>query len=248
MGTAGHRGTMWLLPVVLLFLQMRQTGDCKIHVPAGGKPYQKLVITTGSDSSSPKDSNRPFTLWRILLETNRWQKVTGITANPDAHPENEESTEALSRQLESDYIALQMRVEKILGHAEFDTQTFSSSSSRTVFLKLEKPITFSEDVVPACLPEDFARYIMMNWNCVENMSAKKMQETPREPSRNGVCSVTGIISWGEGCGNEKYGIYTNLLDFLPVRSVLTKNLMLNMHSEESVIRAPFSPPSLHCQA
>lgn len=23
---AGHRGTMWLLPVVLLFLQMRQTG------------------------------------------------------------------------------------------------------------------------------------------------------------------------------------------------------------------------------
>lgn len=29
-----------------------------------------------------------------------WQKVTGITANPDAHPENEGSTEALSRQLE----------------------------------------------------------------------------------------------------------------------------------------------------
>lgn len=49
------------------------------------------------------------------------------------------------------------RVEKMYGHAELDTETFSSNSSSTVFLKLEEPVTSSEDVVP----EDFARYILV---------------------------------------------------------------------------------------
>ena len=52
------------------------------------------------------------------------------------------------------------RVEKIIAHAEFDTETFDSNIA---LLKLEEPITFSEDVVPACLPEeDFANDVLMN--------------------------------------------------------------------------------------
>ncbi|KFM05367.1 Coagulation factor X, partial [Aptenodytes forsteri] len=53
------------------------------------------------------------------------------------------------------------RVEKIIAHAEFGTETFNSDIA---LLKLEEPITFSEDVVPACLPEeDFANNdVLMN--------------------------------------------------------------------------------------
>ncbi|KFP02805.1 Coagulation factor X, partial [Calypte anna] len=52
------------------------------------------------------------------------------------------------------------RVEKIIAHPEFDTQTFDKDIA---LLKLEEPITFSEDVVPACLPEEhFANDVLMN--------------------------------------------------------------------------------------
>uniref|UniRef100_A0A8C3JN09 Vitamin K-dependent protein C n=1 Tax=Calidris pygmaea TaxID=425635 RepID=A0A8C3JN09_9CHAR len=48
---------------------------------------------------------------------------------------------------------------------------------------------------------------------------------PHVTQYNGTYFVTGIISWGEGCGRKgKYGVYTNLSKFLPwVRSVLTEN-------------------------
>ncbi|KGL83772.1 Coagulation factor X, partial [Tinamus guttatus] len=39
---------------------------------------------------------------------------------------------------------------------------------------------------------------------------------PHVTQYNGTYFVTGIISWGEGCGTPgKYGIYTNLSKFLP---------------------------------
>uniref|UniRef100_A0A8C9F2P7 Peptidase S1 domain-containing protein n=1 Tax=Pavo cristatus TaxID=9049 RepID=A0A8C9F2P7_PAVCR len=48
---------------------------------------------------------------------------------------------------------------------------------------------------------------------------------PHVTEYNGTYFVTGIISWGEGCGRQgKYGIYTKVSNFLPwVRSVLTQN-------------------------
>ncbi|KFZ49357.1 Coagulation factor X, partial [Podiceps cristatus] len=52
------------------------------------------------------------------------------------------------------------RVEKIIAHPDFDIKTYNNDIA---LLKLEEPITFSEDVIPACLPEvDFANNILMN--------------------------------------------------------------------------------------
>ncbi|NWY56872.1 FA10 factor, partial [Chionis minor] len=157
------------------------------------------------------------------------------------------------------------RVEKIIAHAEFDTETFDNDIA---LLKLEEPITFSEDVVPACLPEeDFARNVLMNQtfgivsgfgrtfegkqtakrmkvlqvpyvdrdNCklalrspvTENMFCAGYDKDgkdvcqgdgggPHVTQYNGTYFVTGVISWGEGCGRQgKYGVYTNLSKFLP---------------------------------
>lgn len=165
------------------------------------------------------------------------------------------------------------RVEKIIAHAEFDTETFDSDIA---LLKLEEPITFSEDVVPACLPEeDLANNILMNQtfgiasgfgNTFERARQVKRMKVlqnlfvdrdtcklalrspvtenmlcvccdkdgkdvcqgdgrgPHVTKYNGTYFVTGII-WGEGCGRRgKYGVYTNLSEFLPwQRSVLTEN-------------------------
>ncbi|XP_074003749.1 coagulation factor X-like [Numenius arquata] len=166
------------------------------------------------------------------------------------------------------------RVEKIIAHAEFNTETFDNDIA---LLKLEEPITFSEDVVPACLPEeDFAKNVLMNqtfgivsgfgkrFELGQTVKRMKVLQIPyvdrdtcklslRNPVKGNmfcagydkdgedVCQgdgggphvtqykgtyfVTGIISWGEGCGRQgKYGVYTNLSKFLPwVRSVLTEN-------------------------
>ncbi|NXP03994.1 FA10 factor, partial [Thinocorus orbignyianus] len=52
------------------------------------------------------------------------------------------------------------RVEKIIAHAEYDME---GQNNDIALLKLEEPIAFSEDVVPACLPEeDFAKDVLMN--------------------------------------------------------------------------------------
>nr|XP_013052887.2 coagulation factor X-like [Anser cygnoides] len=166
------------------------------------------------------------------------------------------------------------RVEKIIPNAEFDSKSFDSDIA---LIKLSEPITFSEDVIPACLPEeDFANDVLMNQtfgiisgfgNIFERTQPVKRMKVLRVPyvdrrtckhalkhlvTRNMFCAgynkdgqdacqgdgggphvteyngtyfVTGIISWGEGCGKEgKYGIYTKLSRFLPwVRSVLTQN-------------------------
>lgn len=166
------------------------------------------------------------------------------------------------------------RVEKIIPNAEFDSKSFDSDIA---LIKLSEPITFSEDVIPACLPEeDFANDVLMNQtfgiisgfgNIFERTQPVKRMKVLQVPyvdrrtcklalkhlvTRNMFCAgynkdgqdacqgdgggphvteyngtyfVTGIISWGEGCGKEgKYGIYTKLSRFLPwVRSVLTQN-------------------------
>ncbi|NXX17426.1 FA10 factor, partial [Podargus strigoides] len=157
------------------------------------------------------------------------------------------------------------RVEKIIAHAEYDGKTYDSDIA---LLKLEEPITFSEDVVPACLPEkDFAKYVLRNQtygivsgfgNVIERARPVKRMKVlqipyvdrdtcklalrnpvtknmfcagydkdgkdvcqgdgggPHVTEYNGTYFVTGIISWGEGCGRQgKYGVYTNLSKFLP---------------------------------
>ncbi|XP_010116448.1 PREDICTED: coagulation factor X-like [Chlamydotis macqueenii] len=156
------------------------------------------------------------------------------------------------------------RVENIIASAEFDAETFDND---VVLLKLEEPITFSEDVVPACLPEeDFANDVLMNQTfgivsgfgmfehapqvrrmkvfqilyvdrdtcklalhkpVTENMFCAGYNKDgkdvcqgdgggPHVTKYNGTYFVTGIISWGEGCGRQgKYGVYTNLSKFLP---------------------------------
>uniref|UniRef100_A0A8B9BZQ4 Vitamin K-dependent protein C n=1 Tax=Anser brachyrhynchus TaxID=132585 RepID=A0A8B9BZQ4_9AVES len=148
------------------------------------------------------------------------------------------------------------RVEKIIPNAEFDSKSFDSDIA---LIKLSEPITFSEDVIPACLPEeDFANDVLMNQTfgiisgfgnifertqplALKHLVTRNMfcagynkdgQDAcqgdgggPHVTEYNGTYFVTGIISWGEGCGKEgKYGIYTKLSRFLPwVRSVLTQN-------------------------
>lgn len=68
------------------------------------------------------------------------------------------------------------------------------------------------------------------------MSAKKMEETPMEPNRNGLCFVSGE----KGVESEKYGIYTSLLNFLPwVRSVLIKNVMVLTFDKPSYLSHQF---------
>ncbi|NWS59481.1 FA10 factor, partial [Chunga burmeisteri] len=157
------------------------------------------------------------------------------------------------------------RVEKVIAHAEFDAETFNNDIA---LLKLEEPITFSEDVVPACLPEeDFANDVLMNqafgivsgfgvmFEHTEPVKRMKVLQIPyvdRDTCKlalrnvvtenmfcagydkdgkdvcqgdgggphvtryNGTYFVTGIISWGEGCGKPgKYGVYTNLSKLLP---------------------------------
>ncbi|NXY47746.1 FA10 factor, partial [Ceuthmochares aereus] len=157
------------------------------------------------------------------------------------------------------------RVEKIIAHEKYDNRTYDSDIA---LLKLEKPITFSEDVIPACLPEeDFANYVLMNqtfgivsgfgriFEHARQVKRMKMLQIPyvdrntckralyRLVTRNMFCAgygkdgkdacqgdgggphvtefngtyfVTGIISWGEGCGRQgKYGVYTKLSKFLP---------------------------------
>ncbi|KFV48131.1 Coagulation factor X, partial [Gavia stellata] len=156
-------------------------------------------------------------------------------------------------------------VEKIIAHAEFNTETFDNN---VALLKLKEPITFSEHVVPACLPEeDFANDILVNQtsgivsgfgNTVEHAWPVKRMKVlqipyvdrdtcklalrmpvtenmfcagydkdgkdvcqgdgggPHVTKYNGTYFVTGIISWGGGCGRQgKYGVYTNLSKFLP---------------------------------
>ncbi|XP_032853010.1 coagulation factor X [Tyto alba] len=164
------------------------------------------------------------------------------------------------------------KVEKIIVHPEFVKETFDNDIA---LLKLEEPITFSEDVVPACLPEeDFAIDILMKQtfgivsgfgNTLERTRPVKRMKVlqipyvdrdtcklalhspvtenmfcagydkdgkdvcqgdgggPHVTQYSGTYFVTGIISWGEGCGRQgKYGVYTNLSKFLPwVRGVLT---------------------------
>ncbi|KFO73925.1 Coagulation factor X, partial [Cuculus canorus] len=157
------------------------------------------------------------------------------------------------------------RVEKIIAHARYDNRTYDSDIA---LLKLEEPITFSEDVIPACLPEeDFANYVLMNQTFgivsgfgrafeyaqqVQRMKVLQVPYVDRNTCKhalygpvtrnmfcagygkdgkdacqgdgggphvteyNGTYFVTGIISWGEGCGRQgKYGVYTKLSKFLP---------------------------------
>ncbi|NXI74509.1 FA10 factor, partial [Anseranas semipalmata] len=157
------------------------------------------------------------------------------------------------------------RVEKIFLNARFDSKTFDSDIA---LIKLREPITFSEDVVPACLPEeDFANDVLMkqtfgivsgfgnNFERAQPVKRMKVLQIPyvdRNTCRlalhhqvtknmfcagynkdgqdvcqgdgggphvteyNGTYFVTGIISWGEGCGRQgKYGVYTKLSKFLP---------------------------------
>ncbi|KFO09149.1 Coagulation factor X, partial [Balearica regulorum gibbericeps] len=157
------------------------------------------------------------------------------------------------------------RVEKIIPHAEFNNKTYDSDIA---LLKLEEPITFSEDVIPACLPEkDFANNVLMSQTfgivsgfgrpferaqlvkrmkvlqipyvnrrtcklalyspVTENMFCAGYDKDGRDACQgdgggphvtqyNGTYFVTGIISWGEGCGRQgKYGVYTKLSKFLP---------------------------------
>lgn len=165
-------------------------------------------------------------------------------------------------------------VEKIISNPKFNVKTHDSDIA---LIKLREPITFSEDVVPACLPEeDFANDVLMNQtfgivsgfgNSYEHTQPVRRMKVLQVPyvdkktckqairylvTRNMFCAgynkdgqdvcqgdgggphvtgyngtyfVTGIISWGEGCGKQgKYGIYTKLSNFLPwVRSVLTQN-------------------------
>ncbi|NXG68483.1 FA10 factor, partial [Baryphthengus martii] len=156
-------------------------------------------------------------------------------------------------------------VEKIISHPEFDVETFDSDIA---LLKLKEPITFSEDVVPACLPEeDFANDILMNRTFgfvsgfgstfedappVKRMKVLQIPYVDRDTCKlaldkevtesmfcagydkdgkdvcqgdgggphvtqyNGTYFITGVISWGAGCGEQgKYGVYTNLSKFLP---------------------------------
>uniref|UniRef100_A0A8C0IFC5 Vitamin K-dependent protein C n=1 Tax=Bubo bubo TaxID=30461 RepID=A0A8C0IFC5_BUBBB len=146
-------------------------------------------------------------------------------------------------------------VEKIISHPKFDNKTFDSDIA---LLKLEKPITFSEDVVAACLPEeDFIKDVLMKQtfgivsgfgNTFERAKPVKRMKVlqipyvdrdtcklalnspvtknmfcagydkdgkdvcqgdgggPHVTQYNGTYFVTGIISWGEGCGRQgKYG-------------------------------------------
>ncbi|NXT76421.1 FA10 factor, partial [Zapornia atra] len=157
------------------------------------------------------------------------------------------------------------RVEKIISHPNFDRVTYDSD---VALLKLEGPITFSEAIVPACLPEkDFANDVLMRQrfgiisgfgSTFEHTRPAKRMKVLRVPyvdrktcqlalrnlvTRNMFCAgydkdgkdacrgdgggphvtqysgtyfVTGVISWGEGCGRQgKYGVYTNLSKFLP---------------------------------
>ncbi|KFQ31039.1 Coagulation factor X, partial [Mesitornis unicolor] len=157
------------------------------------------------------------------------------------------------------------RVEKVIAHAEYDMKTYNNNIA---LFKLEKPITFSEDVIPACLPEeDFANNVLMKQRfgivsgfgrtLEKGQLAKRMKVFqipyvnrstcelalhspvttnmfcagydkhgrdvcggdgggPHVTQYNGTYFVTGIISWGEGCGRQgKYGVYTKLSKFLP---------------------------------
>ncbi|PKU38899.1 coagulation factor x-like [Limosa lapponica baueri] len=189
MATAGHHGTMWLFPVVLLFLQMVQTvipNACKVN---NGNCEQfckaeddQVVCSCAAGYALGNDNKTCVPVVKFpcgKLQRNHKasrEKVGGTTASPEAHPENEEIAEALSSHPEvtgeADSLPRMVdkdneepsrsmrRVEKIIAHAEFDTETFDNDIA---LLKLEEPITFSEDVVPACLPEeDFAKNVLMN--------------------------------------------------------------------------------------
>ncbi|XP_054044396.1 coagulation factor X-like [Rissa tridactyla] len=348
MAMAGHRGTMWLLPLVLLFLQMVQTvvpNACKVN---NGNCEQfckaeddRVVCSCAAGYALGNDNKTCIPVVKFpcgKLQKNQEssrEKVTGTTASPDAHPEDEGTTEAPSSHSEvtgeagslpsvcpwqavlldeygewfcggtilNEYFILSgahcvnqykdlwvlvgmvdegneepsramHRVEKIIAHAEFDAETYNNDIA---LLKLEEPITFSEDVVPACLPEeDFANNVLMNQTfgivsgfgrrferaqTVKRMKVLQIPYVDRDTCKlalynpvtenmfcagydkdgkdvcqgdgggphvtqyNGTYFVTGIISWGEGCGRQgKYGVYTNLSKFLPwIRSVLAEN-------------------------
>ncbi|XP_075281223.1 coagulation factor X [Opisthocomus hoazin] len=346
---AGHRGTMWLLPLVLLFLHLVQTvipnackvnnGNCEQFCKAED---EGVVCSCAAGYALGNDSKTcvpvvKFPCGKLQRSHKAGQeKVTGTTASPDAHPENEGTTEALSSHPEvtgeagglpsvspwqavlyideydewhcggtilNEYFILSAahcvnhskdfsvivgmvdkekaepsrathRVKKIIAHSQYDMSTFDSDIA---LLKLEEPITFSEDVVPACLPEeDFADYILMkqtfgivsgfgntferaplvrrmkvlqipyvdentcklalNKPVTKNMFCAGYDKDGRDVCQgdgggphvteyNGTYFVTGVTSWGEGCGRPgKYGVYTRLSKFLPwVRSVLTES-------------------------
>ncbi|KAM9301057.1 LOW QUALITY PROTEIN: coagulation factor X-like [Morus bassanus] len=337
---AGHHRTTWLLPIVLLFLQMVQTvipNACKVNngnCEQFCKTENEEVLCSCAGYDLGNDNKACVPAVKILcgkLQRNHeagQEKVAGATASPDAHPGNEETTEAPSSHPEVtreagslpsmspwqavllvddlfDYVALQTsgarsfssvlrllvvyrmvdkekekpsramhRVEKIIACAEFDIETFDSDIA---LLKLEEPITVSEDV-PACLPEeDLANDMLMNqtfgtvsgfgntFECAwlvkrmkvlqipyvdrdacklalrspdtENMSCAGYDKGgkdvcqgdgggPHVTKYNGTYFVTGIISWGEGCGRGKYGLYTNSKVLPWVRSVFDRKLIM----------------------
>ncbi|KAM9390361.1 coagulation factor X-like [Phaethornis superciliosus] len=349
MAMAGHRGTVWLLPVLLLFLQMVQTvlpnackvnnGNCEQFCKAedeGAVCSCAAGYALGTDNKTCLPVVK-FPCGKLQRKHKAGQeKDTGTIASPDAHPESEEASKAPSSHPEvteeaeslpitapwqavliaedddewfcggtilNEYFVLSgascvnrskglrvlvgmvdkekeepsrsvHRVEKIIAHAEFDTVTFDSDIA---LLKLEEPITFSEDVVPACLPEEhFANDVLMNQTFgilsgfgrdffrsrpVKRMKVLQIPYVDRDTCKltlhapvtenmfcagydkdgkdacqgdgggphvtqyNGTYFVTGVISWGEGCGRPgKYGVYTKVSKFLPwVRSVLAEN-------------------------
>ncbi|XP_009702103.1 PREDICTED: coagulation factor X-like [Cariama cristata] len=339
---------MWLLPVVLLVLQMVRTvtpNACKVNngnCEQFCKAEDEGAVCSCAAGYALGDDNKTcvpvvkFPCGRLQRnhEASREEDI-GNTTSPNAHPENEETTEALSSHPEvtgeagglpsvspwqavltdgndewfcagtilNEYFILSAahcinhskvlqvlvgmvdkekeepsramhRVEKVIAHAEFDAETFNNDIA---LLKLEEPITFSEDVVPACLPEeDFANDVLMSqafgivsgfgvmFEHTEPVKRMKVLQIPyvdRDTCKlalrnavtenmfcagydkdgkdvcqgdgggphvtryNGTYFVTGIISWGEGCGKPgKYGVYTNLSKLLPwVRSVLTED-------------------------
>ncbi|XP_051473798.1 coagulation factor X-like [Apus apus] len=349
MAMAGHRGTVWLLPVVLLFLQMVQTvipnacrvnnGNCEQFCKVGD---EGVVCSCAAGYALGNDSKTCIPVVKFpcgKLQRNQeagQEKVTGTTASADAYPENEETTEAPSSHPEvtveagilpsaspwqailsdeddawfcggtilNEYFILtgascisqlkdfqvlvglvdkdkeepsraRHRVKSIFIHANFGREAFDSDIA---LLRLEEPITFSEDVIPACLPEEqFANNILMNqtfgivsgfgntFERAQPVKRMKVLQIPyvdhdtcklalRNPvTKNMFCAgydkdgkdvcqgdgggphvthykgtyfVTGIISWGEGCGRQgKYGVYTKLSKFLRwVRRVLAANL------------------------
>ncbi|KAM6290463.1 coagulation factor X-like [Porphyrio hochstetteri] len=348
MAEAGHRGTMWFLPIVLLFLHMVHTvipDACKVsngNCEQFCKTEDEEVVCSCADGYALGNDNKScipvvkFPCGKLQRPHEAsLEKVSGTTARPDAHPENEATTEGPSSHPEvtgeaghlpsaspwqavlvgedgdwfcggtilNEYFILSAascvnqsrdtwvivgavdkekeepsrtthRVEKIISHPKFDRETYDSDLA---LLKLEEPITFSEDVVPACLPEvDFANEVLMRQtfgiisgfgSAFEHTRPVNRMKVLRVPyvdrttckgalrtlvTRNMFCAgydkdgkdacrgdgggphvtqysstyfVTGVISWGEGCGRHgKYGVYTNLSKFLPwVRSVLTEN-------------------------
>ncbi|XP_071590450.1 coagulation factor X-like [Heliangelus exortis] len=203
MAMIGHRGTVWLLSVVLLYLQMVQTvlpkackvnnGNCeqfckaedegavcscaagyalgsdnKTCLPVGKKSHLKFILASCKYVLVLYLSSLSLQAVLIAEEDDDW--FCGGTILNEYFVLSGASCVNLSKDLQvlvgmvdkekEEPSRAVHRVEKIIAHAEFDTETFDSDIA---LLKLEEPITFSEDVVPACLPEEhFANDVLMN--------------------------------------------------------------------------------------